>query len=387
MKRKTVFVIVSGFAFMTLSVLIFSCKTASKQQSRSNPDSVNYTKSHADLLGIIYSLADKKGMKVISDIGTPAGAWYGKISAEKMADSMRRYIDHYNARYGSHKSFWGWYLNHEINPLKPGETAPSVFWRTVWKAAVEECHKVKPESVVTISPFFLLDKDALRGFEYLQPVVYEKWWTETLKETGIDILMLQDSGAGHLSFFSLDERKPFLAAFANACKQAGCKFWVNVETGQVDAKNWPDAITMERNRQKKWVFTPIDWLEQKLELASEYGEGIINWGYFPLMNPVKDDGPWPAGEVDGQLISFAGQKKAYEDYLAYYKKVPKKISGNAKCRPIIRGTLWMLQMNYTGWSEKKLRDVLTQQIDAQKAAGFDVLWITNTAKNMEWAEK
>ena len=62
-------------------------------------------------------------------------------------------------------------------------------------------------SIVTISPFFLLDKDGLRGFEYLAPSEYEEWWGTTLSETGIDILMLQDSGEHRL--FSLTERAPF----------------------------------------------------------------------------------------------------------------------------------------------------------------------------------
>lgn len=387
MKRNQVFTHILSFACIVILMTITACKTTSNKQSDNKTDSVRQTTANVDLLEIIYSIADKKGMKVISDINMAGGGWYGKISAKEMGDSMKGYIDHYNARYGDHKSFWGWYLNHEINPIKISEVEQSAFWRTVWKMAVDECHRVKPESIVTISPFFLLDKDALRGFEYLRPIEYEKWWTVTLQQTGIDVLMLQDSGAGHLSFFSLAERRPFLAAFAKACKQAGTAFWVNVEAGQVEAKNWQDAIQMEHNKEKKWAFTPIDWLEQKLNLASEYGEGIINWGYFPLMNPVKEVGPWPDGEVDGQSISFAGQKKAYNDYKNYYKTVSSKVAGDAKSRPAIRGTLWMLRMNYTGWSEAKVRDLITKQIDAQKAIGFDVLWITNTPSSLAWAER
>ena len=339
-----------------------------------------------DVLSIIYSIADKKGMKVISDLNMPGGAWYGKISADQMSENMKQYVDRFYARYGSHKSFWGWYLNNEINPIRTVEFDKSAFWRKVWKAAVDECHRIGPGSKVTISPFFLLDKAGLRGFEYLQPVEYEKWWVVTLKETGIDILLLQDSGE-HLSFFTLSEREPFFAAFANACKQAGTKLWMNVETGQVNAKDWQEAIEMEKSGQKKWEFTPMDFLAQKLKLAAKYGQGIINWGYFPFMNPVTKAGPWPMNNVDGQEIAYGEQKRAYKEYKSYYEKVSRKVNDGDNCRPVIGGTLWMLQTNYTERPKEEIEKIIEQQITTQQAAGFDILWLTNTPANMELAEK
>ncbi len=66
--------------------------------------------------------------------------------------------------------------------------------------------------------------------------------TETLLEhavknnkTGIDILMLQDSGE-HLAFFTIEQREPFFNSVAKACHNAGAQFWVNVETGEADVK-------------------------------------------------------------------------------------------------------------------------------------------------------
>ena len=337
-----------------------------------------------DVLDIIYSIADRKGMRVISDLNMAGGGWYEKISPITMGQKMKNYADRYNARYGSHKSFWGWYLNNEINPIKTTEVDKSAFWRKVFKYAVDECHRIHPGSMVTISPFFLLDKDGLRGFEYLQPSEYEKWWAVTLKETGIDILMLQESGE-HQAFFTLAEREPFIAAFANACKQAGAKFWVNVETGQVDAKDWAEAIRMEKNKQKKWEFTPMSFLAQKLALASKYGEDIVNWGYFPFMNPINP-GPWIADEVDGQKVTLNSQIKSYNDYREYYEKLPDNIRAGDKCRPLIRGTLWALPANYKEWSKKAIKKILEEQIDRQKALGFDILWLVNTPANMDWAK-
>ncbi|MHB8580117.1 MAG: DUF4434 domain-containing protein [Ignavibacteriaceae bacterium] len=340
--------------------------------------------SRPDILEMIYSIADKKGMRVISDLNMSGGAWYGKISADEFIEKTREYILQYHERYGKHKSFWGWYLNNEINPLKTTETKKSLFWRKVWKAAVDECHLVQPGSMVTISPFFLLDKEDRRGFEYLEPAEYEKWWAVTLKETGIDILMLQDSGE-HLSFFTLAEREPFFAAFSRACKLAGSKLWLNVETGQVDAKDWPEALEMERNKQNKWEFTDIDWLSKKLNLAAKYGDGIINWGYYPFMNPSAESvGPY-INDIDGQEVDLAKQKESYNSYKSYYENLPPGIASGNKTRSAIRGTLWSLPTNYSDWSKEKLEKAIEQQIEQQQAIGFDLLWLTNTPANMKWA--
>lgn len=366
MNKKNFVISLFSTTLVFITVGILSCKAQSKNNSATTPD----------LMETIYSIADKRGMKVLSDINMGGGALHGKMDPKLITDSMRLYINSYSQRYGKHQSFWGWYLNHEINPIKVADKEQTAFWEAVWKGATDAAHSAKPGSVVTVSPFFLLDKESLRGFEYLQPQEYENWWASILKKTGIDILMLQDSGAEHLGFFTMDERRPFFQAFKNACDQAGSQFWLNVEAGEVDTKNWKEALEMERNHQRKWVFTPIERLKQKLKLASEYTNNIINWGYFPLMNPIQEQGPWPAGEVDGQEISFAGQQKAYKDYLNYYQQ----IKGDKKA-PRIRGTLWMLRNNYQGWSQADLTAALTRQIDAQKALGFDILWVINTPEN------
>lgn len=360
---------------LSLVTLTTACYSQSAKIKQAN--------GQPDLLEIIYDIADHKEMKVITDVNMSGGAKFGNIEALAMADSMRNYIFKYNKIYGHHQSFYGWYLNHEINPIKNSEIAQSNFWRTVWKAAADASHQAKPGSIVTVSPFFLSDKNSVRGFEYLQPSEYEKWWGETLKFTGIDILMLQDSGAEHLGFLTLEERIPFFEAFRAACNFAGTKFWLNVESGQVAAQNWDHALEMEKTRTKNWEFTPVNWLEKKLLLAAEYGEGIVNWGYFPLMNPIKETGPWPSSEIDDQEISFEGQLNAYRSYKSYYKNVSNTKTDPKKTKPLIRGTLWMLRDFYQGWSEKDIRKSITAQIDAQKAIGFDILWIINTPEHFK----
>ncbi len=271
------------------------------------PRLLRTARDDADILRRIFVLADARNMKVIVDL--PVGGWYGKTSLAEMTAAIAAHAAAMVERYGRHASLWGWYINHEINPIAPGDIEEGAFWRAVWKQAVQDCHAARPGSVVTISPFFLLDKARRRGFVYLTPEQYAAWWGETLRETGIDILMLQDSGE-HLSFFTLEQREPFFVAVARACREAGAQFWVNVETGEAHVRDWDEYLLHYGEKNAPWRFTPMDWLEQKLQLAARYADGIINWGYFPFMNPH----PIPGEERPGL-------REAYEAYRDYYLRV------------------------------------------------------------------
>ena len=162
-------------------------------------------------------------------------------------------------------------LRQRDQPVDTLDVAKSLFWRTLWGASSVTAKELDPEDVTTISPFFILDTEEWRGFRYFQPEEYRVWWAESLRAGGIDILMLQDSGAEHQAFFTLEQRRPFLQAFADACREAGSEFWVNVETGQVRAKDWPDAVAMEKERRRAWEFTPIDFLARHGGLPAAYG--------------------------------------------------------------------------------------------------------------------
>lgn len=280
------------------------------------PDLVNKaeTPGALDIVETVYALADARGMRVISDL--PVGGWYGKATAESMIAELSGYAGKFHARYGKHASFYGWYLNHEINPIAPEDAEQSAFWRRVWRKVTKDCHTIAPGSVVTISPFFLLDEPRRRGFIYLTPRQYADWWGQTLSETGIDILMLQDSGE-HLSFFTLAQREPFWAAVAEACHKAGAQFWLNVESGEAEAPDWETYLKLEAEKKVPWRFTPMDWLQKKLELASKYADGIINWGYFPYMDPH----PLPNKTTQDSETSYAS-------YRSYFERI-KQTSGAA----------------------------------------------------------
>lgn len=364
-KIETIFIV------LVILLLPVSCTPNNKTKKDINT-------SEIDLLALIYSVADEMEMKIMCDINLRGGDLYQKSTIEELTQNSDQYIEEYYKQYGHHSSFWGWYLNNEINPIENTDHEQSSFWRIVWKSVVEKCHEVAPDSKVTISPFFLLDKQSLRGFKYLEPSEYEEWWYNTMKETGIDILMLQDSGAEHLSFFTLDDREPFLKAFAEACRRAGKEFWVNVETGQVKAKDWNHALKMEKNFNRAWEFTEIEWLKKKLNLAAQYGTGIINWGYYPLMSPNEESSGLTLKDIDGQEVNLSERKVNYQKYKTYVDTLSHSIPKDMLTQPKLNGTLWFLPGNIEQMNKEELEKAVRQEIEYQKEIGFSFLWICNT---------
>ena len=73
-----------------------------------------------------------------------------------------------------------------------------------------------------------------------------------------------------------------------------------------------------------WRFTPIDWLEKKLQLAARHGDGIINWGYFPFMDPLATQ----ADFAGGGPITGAKPLEAYEAYKTYYERIKEQRARN-----------------------------------------------------------
>lgn len=263
-----------------------------------------------DILTTLLHEADARGMQVIVDL--PRAGWYGERDAASMISDTRAYVDAFMARYGKHPSFHGWYLNYEINPIAQDDTEQSAFWRSTWKGMVDTCHAASPGSVVTISPFFLLDAERRRGFVYQTPEEYEVWWGTTLRETGIDVLMLQDSGE-HLGFFTLNDRIPFWLAAKRACREAGATFWLNVESAEVPVGSWDTYLAWEREGTVRYEVLPQEKLAAKLARAAETADAIVNWGYFPFMNPLEPE----ATAVDGAAA-------AYDSYKAYVATVRPK---------------------------------------------------------------
>jgi len=260
-----------------------------------------------DPVGRILDLCAKRKVRVILDTGS-SGKWYDPFDPKAEIDYCAKGIRRIGERFAGHPAFRYWYIPHEIY-IAWDDFALKI--DVLYPGLVERCKKAAALPVA-ISPFFMLDAEKMfgGGFRYGKPEEYEQYWARLIKHSGLDIVMPQDSGE-HFSFCTNDRRRPFLAAMRNACKVSGATFWANVECAEVECPS-PDEYIKRYGRVHMstvpglpWRPVPIERLRSKLELAAEYADDIVTWGYREFCRP--DAGPTA--------------KKWYEDCLAYRKTI------------------------------------------------------------------
>ena len=133
----------------------------------------------------------------------------------------------------------------------------------------------------------------LGSYRWASPAEYQQFWTALLQQTQVDIVALQDSGE-HLSCYTLDQRRPFLGAMKSACDAAHKKFWVNIEVGELNVASLSDYTNRfgykthvnDPKTAMAWRGVAPDKLRHKLELAGEYTDTAISWGYQQFIRPT-----------------------------------------------------------------------------------------------------
>ena len=93
--------------------------------------------------------------------------------------------------------------------------------------------------------------------------------------------------------FGDGERLPFIREVTRACRDAGVRYWGNVESGElpvasVDAfaeRYGAGGDVNDRRIRPDWRAVPLPKLERKLELAARDAEKIMSWGYMEFFRP------------------------------------------------------------------------------------------------------
>ncbi len=240
-----------------------------------------------DPLRDLLDVCAERGTQVIIDTGgTPD--WYGRLDVADEMKVVGANIRQIAKRYANHPAFYAWYIPHEIYQAWDKMGA---YMDELYPAITQACKKAVPGKPVTLSPFFILDADHVFGqFRYSQPAEFRDYWTRLIRRSGIDIIMLQDSGE-HFSYVTNDQRRPFFEAMRDACKSAGARFWANVETAEFECPSIDEYIKRYGRvhhstvRNAPWRAVPIDRLQSKLRLAAEYAERIVSWGYYQFGRP------------------------------------------------------------------------------------------------------
>lgn len=247
------------------------------------------------------------GTQVILDIGSTPN-WYGTLDAAAERKAIGANIAEIARRYGDHPAFFAWYVPHEVYVAWD---RMADYLNTVYPALVAACKKAVPGKPVTLSPFFILDREQVFGqFRYAEPNEYRDYWARLIRRSGFDVIMLQDSGE-HFSYVTNAQRRPFFTAMRDACRAGGARFWANVETAEFECPSIEEYVKRYGRihhsavKNAPWRAVPVERLQSKLRLAAEYAERIVAWGYHQFGRPSL--GPAAAAW--------------YRDYQRYYRDV------------------------------------------------------------------
>lgn len=232
--------------------------------------------------------ADRRGLRIfINTLSLPN--WWTQGDAGPELARARECIQNTARQYGTRKSFAGWYVPYELYMFwdKQADLA-----RTLYREVSLLC-KTTLNKPVMISPFFILDgAHNLGDFRWATPEEYQAFWTDILKQAPIDIVALQDSGE-HLSYYTMDDRRPFFAAMKGACDAVGKTLWANIETGELDVKSPEDYVARFGSKTHVndpklaacWRGVPAAKLEEKLRFVSAFTSTAITWGYQEFVRP------------------------------------------------------------------------------------------------------
>lgn len=242
-----------------------------------------------DLIGFLLREAEERNMRLSLSCGFCPG-WWEEWNLPKALAFTGRSIERLRRRYGAFRSFDSWYLDYEIY-LRWGEEAEQM--AELYRGVTAYCHEADRRPVM-VSPFFQPDTSGRCGvFRYGEPAEYYPFWRDLLAGSGIDILALQDNGGQHLGCFGDGERLPFIREVTRACRDAGVRYWGNVESGElpvasVDAfaeRYGAGGDVNDRRIRPDWRAVPLPKLERKLELAARDAEKIMSWGYMEFFRP------------------------------------------------------------------------------------------------------
>lgn len=246
-----------------------------------------------DQIETILSLADERNMQVMLGLSLNSSYWYGEKPGSYWDEELawnKKVIDELWKKYGLHPSFWGWYIPHEIDDVtaKP-EPMRQLIARLLHEIS-SYCHLKTPQLPVGIAPFYSMA---------MTPAKFELWWTKTLSDAGIDILMLQDGVGCHRVDIQRDI-PPYYNAGKNACIHTGVEFWTDLEI--FDQIHCPPVDDLPLD---KWDALPADInrIKAQIETTAPYVSRIVCFDFTHYMSPQM-------GEK---------QKNLFNEYLNYIR--------------------------------------------------------------------
>ena len=184
-----------------------------------------------DLVELFFAEADRVGLRLYLGMHDSHEHWL-KNDWESEIEINVRLIDEMLERYGTHRSFRGWYMSHEggIEYHMP----------KIWKPLATKLRAHDESKRILVSPRYAGEK--WQPEKPLSPQQHAQHFDYIFTEMEglIDEAAFMD---GHTAFSSLEG---FVAATADVCAKHGVEFWSNLETFDRDM---PWRISPDRMEQ------------------------------------------------------------------------------------------------------------------------------------------
>lgn len=237
----------------------------------------------------ILRLSDEYGVQVYVGLAGDPRYWE---TIEKHPRQVERYFQRMQAQSESladqlfplvqkHSSFAGWYLTEEIddvNWVKP--ESRKILFDFLQKLS-NHLRRLTPSAKIALSGF---------SNAHMDPIALEKFWSELLSVSAIDVVMFQDGiGVGKLELAYLDL---YLKALRNAVDRQSRDLQVIVELFRQVSEEPFEAVPASLSR-----------IKSQLELAGRYSSKIMAFSVPEYMTPL-------AGPKAEQLFnSYLGEMR------------------------------------------------------------------------------
>jgi formylglycine-generating enzyme required for sulfatase activity len=198
------------------------------------------------------------------------------------------------ARYLSgnrHPSFTGWYLPYE--PWTADySTAEVNRLRSFFQGVRQACQLVSGEFPLAISPFINSTRPP--------PCDVERVYAQLLDQSGIGIVMLQDSvGAQQWESNIVQRVSPYAQAFQSACAVNGVELWANLECFKIEGATY---VPCSASR-----------LQKQFEATAPFVQHFVTFDFVHYMNPVAFLSSWGQERRDRMQQLFRDYKAAFVD--------------------------------------------------------------------------
>jgi len=246
-----------------------------------------------DAIGTILSQAERNGQRVIVGLGRNGDLpllWeFDKPDWKERNDAAigvsRRVARELWALYGKRKSFYGWYLTHEMNDL--GRSS------AYYDPVASFCKSLAPDKPVLIAPAGT-------------PI----WDRKVIGATRVDIIAPQDAvGSGYMPYVNTWDPYKRIATlegiytgYSELFKDTGKHLWTDLEIWEMDGKSgYANSYPPEFAR-----------VRQQIAIERKYVDMLTAYAYFGFLQHPGSSRHSP----DPRAV------KLYEEYVAYLKALP-----------------------------------------------------------------